>query len=274
VAQSYSPEYYGSASSKFLTIIETALYWIKARQARKITQLWQRGLPAEGAPSVLDIGCGRGQLLTAFHAGGATVLGLERQEFPLHDLPGTTVRSGSLADPEYAGTTFDIIILWHVLEHLELQAQLLDVITEHLNVDGLLIIAVPNFASLQQRLFGKYWFHLDLPRHLVHLESNWLQNQLRQRGFTIEAVSYLDSLQNTYGFIQSAMNALVPLRLNEYYRLLKHGRARNPMAILRLFGWSMLALLLLPFAMLDNLWGTLLRNGATVQIAARNKSMR
>ncbi len=272
VTESYTTEYYGSASSKFISIIETGIFWFKTRQAKGITRIWLRGQHTNRTPSVLDIGCGRGQLLAAFQAQGATVLGLERQEFPVHDLPGDTVRSGSISDPEYTNQTFDIIILWHVFEHLEQQEQLLDVITDHLNLEGVLVIAVPNFASLQQRIFGKYWFHLDLPRHLVHLESNWLQHQLLRRGYVIETVSYLDSLQNTYGFIQSTLNAFAPLRLNEYYRLLKHGRSLEPKTLLRMLGWSALAFVLLPFAIIDSILGTLTRSGATVQIVARRMS--
>lgn len=271
-AEAYTTEYYGSASSKFLSPIERGISLFKTMQARHITRTWQRGLHTESAPSVLDIGCGRGQLLTAFQTLGAAVLGLERQEFPVHELPGDTVRTGSIADPEYADSKFDIIILWHVLEHLEQQEQLLDAISDHLDEDGLLVIAVPNFSSLQQRVFSKYWFHLDLPRHLVHVESRWLQQKLLLRGYTIEAVSYLDLLQNTYGFIQSSLNAIAPRRLNEYYRLLKHGRLLEDGTLLLLLKWSLLAALILPFAIIENLLGTLTRSGATVQIAARWKT--
>ena len=190
----------------------------------------------------------------------------------MHELPGDTVRTGSIADPEYADRKFDIVILWHVLEHLEHQEELLDVVTSHLDEDGMLIIAVPNFSSLQRRMFNKYWFHLDLPRHLVHLDSYWLQHQLLRRGYTIEGVSYLDSLQNTYGFIQSSLNRIAPRHLNEYYRLLKYGRLLEGGSLLPLLKWSLLALLILPFAILENFLGTLTRGGATVQIAARWKT--
>ena len=269
IGETYTREYYGSGTSKFLSIIESVLELFKKRQARKITRTWQRCANTGRSPSVLDIGCGRGPLLRAFQSFGASVLGLERREFPTDELSGNIVRVGSIADPEYADTHFDIVILWHVFEHLEKQAELLDTITEHLNENGLLVIAVPNFSSLQQRIFTRYWFHLDLPRHLVHLESHWLQQQLLDRGFTIEDVSYIDLLQNTYGFIQSSLNTIAPHRMNDFYRLLKHGLSLEPRTALPLLKWGILASLIFPFALLENIVSGLTRKGATVQIAAR-----
>ena len=269
VAETYTDEYYGSAASKFVTIIERVLALNTRMRARKITRLWGKSHPAGKSPSVLDIGCGRGQLLRACESLGASVLGLERQEFPTDESPSDIVHVGSISDPQYANRKFDIIILWHVLEHIENPAEQLDAITAHLNEHGLLIIAVPNFSSLQQRIFSKYWFHLDLPRHLFHFDSKWLIQQLSSHGYRLEGVSYLDPVQNTFGFIQSALNAMAPGQLNEYYRLLKHGRYRTKKSLLPFLKWSVLALILTPFAIAEGILGSLLARGATVQITAK-----
>lgn len=274
VADAYTNEYYGSASSKFVAMIERILALIAMFRARKITRLWRKARQIEKTPSVLDIGCGRGLLLRAFQSLGSTVLGLERQEFPALEVSDDIVHVGSISDAEYADRQFDIIILWHVLEHLEQHENLLDEITNHLTEHGLLIIAVPNFSSLQQHLFSKYWFHLDLPRHLVHFDSKWLVQQLSKRGYIIEITSYIDPVQNIYGFIQSAMNSIAPRQLNNYYRLLKHGRYLERKMLLPIIKWSLLSMVLLPFAILENLLGALLRRGATVQIIARLETER
>jgi SAM-dependent methyltransferase len=268
VAGTYTEQYYGSGSRKFLPIIERAISQASYLQAKKITRIWRRAQSANKAPTVLDIGCGRGNLLRAFQTMGASVLGLERAEFPEQDRPSDIVRVGSITDPEYADSMFDIIILWHVLEHLETPEKLLAILEKHLNENGLLVIAVPNYASLQQRMFSKYWFHLDLPRHLVHFESQWLLQRLSDRGFSIKYVSYVDPLQNVYGFIQSTLNAIAPRQLNEYYKVLKYGRARESRTIFPLVKWSVLSLIVLPFAILESILGQLLRAGATVQVAA------
>ncbi|MFT4520361.1 MAG: 2-polyprenyl-3-methyl-5-hydroxy-6-metoxy-1,4-benzoquinol methylase [Halioglobus sp.] len=269
VGATYTGEYYGSSSQKFLRIIEKTVALVNARRARSLTKAWRGAMALDVLPDVLDIGCGRGQLLQAFQDEGANVLGLERDEFPSSDGSESFVRVGTLFDAQYSDHKFDIVILWHVFEHLDSLELLLDSVTDHLKDNGQLVIAVPNFSSLQQRLFSRYWFHLDLPRHLVHIEANWLLQNIEKRGYTIEKVSYMDLLQNVYGFIQSALNVLAPQRLNRYYRLLKHGRSADDSNVLPILGWSVLALLLLPFAVLDSVAGSLLGRGATVEVVAR-----
>jgi SAM-dependent methyltransferase len=269
LAEAYSNEYYGSASSKFLSVIENILACIASFRSRRILRLWRRRHKPEASPAVLDIGCGRGQLLRAFQSQGAQVLGLEREEFPTDDEFSDIVRVGSISEEEYKDRRFDIIILWHVLEHLEQHEKLLDVLSNHQNKNGILIIAVPNFSSLQHRLFSKNWFHLDLPRHLVHFDPKWLTRQLSNRRYTIEYENYVDPLQNIFGFIQSAMNWIAPHRPNEYYRLLKHGRYLTAKSVLPFLFWSLLSIVLLPFAIFEILISAMLHRGATVQLIAR-----
>ncbi len=191
------------------------------------------------------------------------------RNFQGYERPGDFVHVGSITDPEYAGRRFDIIILQHVLEHLEQPEKVLDHITEHLSENGQLIIAVPNYSSLQQRLFAKYWFHLDLPRHLVHFESQWLLQRLSDRGYTIVSVDYTDWLQNIYGFIQSALNVIAPRQLNQFYNLLKYGRSRNNDTLIPMIKWSLLSLLLLPLAIMESIVGAVLHKGATVQVVVK-----
>jgi len=265
----YTEAYYGSSSSKFLAFIEALLQYSTALQARRILKLWRRDHNARRSPAVLDIGCGRGLLLRAFQAEGALVIGLEREEFPIDHSCDDIVHSGSITDEEYKNKKFDIIILWHVLEHLSALGELLDEISSHLSGDGLLVLAVPNFGSLQQRLFSKYWFHLDLPRHLVHFESDWLVSELLNRGYSIERESHVDLVQNTFGFIQSALNLVNSTNQNAYYGLLKHGKKLRGGTLLPFLGWSLLSIALSPLALLELILSTFLHRGATVQVFAR-----
>jgi SAM-dependent methyltransferase len=271
VADAYTIDYYGSANDKFLEAIERCLNLANTLRAKKILRIWRKGCQAPETPSVLDIGCGRGHLLQAFKSLGASVLGLERQEFPIEHTNNSFIRMGSIDDHEYAESKFDIIILWHVFEHLERHDALLNDIADHLNDKGLLIIAVPNFSSIQQYLFSKYWFHLDLPRHLVHFESRWLMQHLTNHGYSVEAKGHMDSLQNIFGFTQSAMNFITPNKLNKYYRLLKHGDPQKGKSMLSIISWSLLAVISLPFAILESIISAILQRGATVQFSARLK---
>jgi len=269
VASTYHPGYYGSATRKFVSSFERVVSLASRLQARAIYRRWRRGQLSGRLPSVLDIGCGRGNLLKQFRQMGADILGLERAEFSATGASENFIRVGSVTDPEYAGREFDILVLWHVLEHIEKPGELLDHIAEHLRERGLLVIAVPNYASLQQRLFSRFWFHLDLPRHLVHFETHWLVRQLSARGFAIESISHGDPLQNIYGFIQSALNTMAPAHLNEYYHLLKAVGNRQQGFIAPILKWGLLSALLLPLAFVEYLLAIVLHRGATVKIMAR-----
>ncbi|MEH6608902.1 MAG: class I SAM-dependent methyltransferase [Halioglobus sp.] len=265
----YSDEYYGTPDSKFLTLIESTVSALANSRARSLLRLWGADARERSQSSILDIGCGRGVLLRAFKSQGASVLGLEREGFVTSQTGMKEICSGSIYDPAYAKRKFDLIVLWHVLEHLENQDKLLDHLASALNSGGILILAVPNFGSWQRMVFGKYWFHLDLPRHLVHIDANWLRNGLSQRGFNIIREGHFDLLQNTYGFLQSALNTMAHKRQNALYRALKNTEGKGRSRILSVLGWGLLATFLLPFALADLVLGSLFKKGATVQFIAR-----
>lgn len=268
IEAAYSSEYYGSPAQKFSPVIEHILSRLATRRAQKIISRWRERNTSTATPDVLDIGCGRGILLRSFHAMGANVLGLEREGFPIHDSVRDLVSTRSLSDAQFADRRFDIVILWHVLEHISCPEELLGEISRHMNENGLLVIAVPNFDSWQRKLFGPYWFHLDLPRHLVHLEPGWLRKRLELLGYRVEHVSYLEPIQAVYGFLQSTFNVAAPSRLNECYTLLKHGH-HGARSVPRLAVWIILGVLLTPFALIESILGALAGKGATITVMAR-----
>ncbi len=275
IEAAYHRDYYGSAQSKFNGFIEGMLSLAHRHRATQVIQHWRaqpnRNSEAQRLPSVLDIGCGRGQLLSAFAQRGCEVCGLERPEFAEQGTPPSFVHIGQLSDPTFTNHRFDIVVLWHVLEHMETITDLLRLVGEHLEEGGLLVLAVPNFASWQHLIFRKHWFHLDLPRHLVHIEEIWLIEQLEQLGLEIEKCNHLDWVQNSYGFIQSSMNSLVHAPANAYYRTLHHRELKNLRQVALFLCWTLLAVLLTPLAIIESIGAALLRRGATVQIFARNR---
>ena len=135
---------------------------------------------------MLDIGCGRGQLLSAFKSLGAPVLGLERQEFPVDHLHKNFVRSGSIDDREYADSKFDIVILWHVLEHVEEPAAFLEQVRSRMTGNGTIMIAAPNASSHDASIYGADWIAWDAPRHKWHFERTSLDDVLRRAGFEVQ----------------------------------------------------------------------------------------
>ncbi len=274
LADYYPESYYGGGTAKFLGIIEQLLQFGARLRARRILRVWNRAAAIRRSPRVLDVGCGRAILLRSLQAYGADVLGLERAEFPLDHSSRDIVEVKTLAELAGEGREFDVGILWHVLEHLESPDATLDGLSRCLSDTGVLVLVVPNYASFQRRLFGPYWFHLDLPRHLVHIESDWLVQRLRDRGFELVRQSHFDLVQNVYGFIQSAMNVCFPSRPNAYYVALKQSTGLGRERVFALLSWSALALFLFPFACIELLVSSLFNRGATVQLyAQRSKTL-
>lgn len=273
LAASYPKSYYGSGKAKFLSVVETLVKLGHHRQARKILHLYhgEQSGPAlaEGAVSVLDIGCGRALLLQEFDQLGAKCLGIERGEFPETGLHKIDIHTGALHDSELSGKRFDIIILWHVLEHITELGILLDELPRHLNPGGLLVISVPNFLSWQSRFFKQHWFHLDIPRHVAHLDYGWLEKTLDSMGLDIVSQTTFTASQNIYGFIQSGLNKLIPQKPNRLYQLLTQAHGRQDW--MALIGWSLLAVPLMPLAVLESLITGKSHQGATLTIYARNR---
>jgi SAM-dependent methyltransferase len=151
---------------------------------------------------VLDVGCGEGALLDALRACGREAIGLER---------GATrpdVRAVEVTEFREREGEWGAVVFWHSLEHLGEPAAALDRAASLLAPGGLLVVAIPNFASWQSRLFGERWFALDIPRHLVHVPAAALLDGLLARGMRPERVSFWRGGQVLFGWIHGLVGAL------------------------------------------------------------------
>lgn len=267
----YSSTYYGSPKAKFVSIVEAMVRYGQRRQAKKIIEVFNEGNETGSAEplSVLDIGCGRGLLLQAFAEFDARCLGIERQEFPGSKPAAVDMHIGALEDEALANRRFDIIVIWHVLEHITELDTLLEELPRHLNPGGLLVVSVPNFSSWQSRLFHRHWFHLDIPRHVTHFEKPWLEEKLSAMGFNIANSITFTPTQNVYGFLQSTLNVLFPGKPNRLYHLLTRGRGAAER--LSLIGWGILGGILIPFALAETLLSELAGRGATLNLYAKKE---
>ena len=116
--------------------------------------------------------------------------------------------------------SFDVAIMWHSLEHQFEPAQVLEAVGRALKPGGLLLLEVPNAGSLQSWLGGRNWFHLDVPRHLVHFRLEPLAEMLERSGLRIVRVSTWSLEQGPYGMAQSLLNR-VTRSPNVLYGLIK-----------------------------------------------------
>jgi SAM-dependent methyltransferase len=103
---------------------------------------------------------------------------------------------------------FDLILMFHVLEHLDDPAAALRACAERLRPGGRLVIAVPNYASWQSRYARDRWFHLDVPRHLFHFTPASLARLLREAGLAPGDTHFVSWEHDPYGWVQSIENRL------------------------------------------------------------------
>jgi len=126
---------------------------------------------------VLEIGTGTGELLKYFHKKNWKTIGIEPNEYAREFARknyGLEIYDENRLN-ELESKSFDVIMLWHVLEHVyELQNRMKQ-IKKLIKENGFIFIAVPNIDSPDFQKYGKYWAGLDLPRHLYHFNENGIR---------------------------------------------------------------------------------------------------
>lgn len=129
---------------------------------------------------LLDIGCGTGYFLHVAQKRGFTVAGIEKNELArTHAITrfGLDVKDEK-SFFEMAGLSFNIVTLWHVLEHLEQLNESLEKINDILTPDGTLVIALPNCRSYDAEFYKERWAAYDVPRHLWHFSPGAVEKLL------------------------------------------------------------------------------------------------
>ena len=86
----------------------------------------------------------------------------------------------------------DVIALWHVIEHLRDPWALIARAVEQLNPNGILVIAAPNPDAFQFHVLGRYWPHVDAPRHLMLIPSQSLVEKMASLGMKVELITTTD----------------------------------------------------------------------------------
>ena len=120
--------------------------------------------------SILDIGCGTGEFLFRAKEEGWKVFGFEPNEKAKAISKSKNINLIDDLD-SYQKHSFDVITMWHVLEHVpDLDKQIKQIKTL-LKPDGLLIIAVPNYKSYDANFYKSDWAAYDVPRHLWHFSK-------------------------------------------------------------------------------------------------------
>jgi hypothetical protein len=244
--------WYRPETGRFTGPMDTLLGRMRARLAARIERIAPPG-------RVLDVGSGNGELLDALAAQGRDAVGLERasqrddvlaQEVVDVDLPSAAV------------------VFWHSLEHLRQAGAAVDHAAGLLEPRGVLIVAMPNPASIQAHAFGDRWLALDLPRHLVHVPAPTLLARLRSIGLDVERVSYLRGGQVVFGWLHGLVGML-PGSPDLYDAIRRPEARRAPISAPRRAAVLVAAALATPIAAAAALFEAAVRRGGTVYVEAR-----
>ena len=178
----YNSEAYISHTDSAKTLVEKLYQYIKKHNLRKKINLINKYSSSD--KTLLDIGAGTGSFLESAKDKGWEVYGIEPNK-KARDLAlnkGLKLKENiDLLEKQ----SYQVITLWHVLEHLpDLELQI-NRITSLLNKDGTLILAVPNFQSYDAGHYKEYWAAYDVPRHLSHFSQLSIRKLFAKNGMKV-----------------------------------------------------------------------------------------
>ena len=246
--------WYRPAAGRFAGLGDRVLRRTRAALANRLLRILPPG-------PVLDVGAGDGTLVEAFVGRGREATGLEPYA------SGPHLRS---AEIEEMTGIWSSVIFWHSLEHLRRPALALDHAAALLSPGGLLIVAVPNAASLQARAFGDRWLALDLPRHLVHLSPPALLSKIEALGLRVERVSYLRGGQVVFGWVHGFV-AQLPGHPDLYDAIRRDEARRAAQGPARRLYTLAAAVVALPLALVATAVEVAARSGGTIYVEARKE---
>jgi 2-polyprenyl-3-methyl-5-hydroxy-6-metoxy-1,4-benzoquinol methylase len=198
----YQDYYRNEISGRFCSWIEYIIRTFRFFRALKIFTIYPQ------AKSILDVGSGRGFMLYylkkyyGYQRAAGTQISENAYEFSKNRLH-LEIYNKDLLELFQNKDTFDIITLWHVLEHVTQPEKYIEKIYSLLDRRGKLIIEVPNFSSWTRRFTGKYWLGLDINYHITFFTPESLSNILKKHGFKVNAIHTFSLEYSTFLSAQS-----------------------------------------------------------------------
>lgn len=186
LGQYYKSNEYISHSDTRKGIVNKLYHWVRSYTLIKKLKLILR---YSKTGRILDYGCGTGAFLETCQKAKWEVYGIE-PDSDARRIAGN--RLGIIPEPDidsfcsrYVGAKFDVITLWHVLEHIPDLEGWFKFISEYLDRNGTLVIAVPNCSSYDAAKFKEYWAAYDVPRHLYHFTPKDIDKLFSRHGYRL-----------------------------------------------------------------------------------------
>jgi SAM-dependent methyltransferase len=164
------------------------LRWARWRNIRRRCRIIEKYSP-KSPGTILDVGCSTGIFLNAMQIAGWDPLGIEINENAVHFARkrfGLNVHEGQLDNIELTAASFEAITFWDVIEHTF--DPLATLIKAHslLKKEGIVVMTLPHWESLDRRIFGSDWIGYDAPRHLYIFPRLVLTELLSEAGFEVQ----------------------------------------------------------------------------------------
>jgi 2-polyprenyl-3-methyl-5-hydroxy-6-metoxy-1,4-benzoquinol methylase len=181
----YESEDYISHTDNKRSLFEKLYHFIKSIALKNKLNLINSLQPQKG--SLLDIGAGTGDFLLVAKNDGWTITGIEPSDRAKVIAKNKGVPFVS-STSELGKESFDVITMWHVLEHIpDLEAQIIE-LKRLLKPTGTLLIAVPNFKSFDAQYYGKFWAAYDVPIHFWHFSKTAIKLLFEKEDMNLEKI--------------------------------------------------------------------------------------
>lgn len=172
LSEYYNSEDYISHTDSKRNLFEKVYHWVRELALKKKLILIN-SFHLE-SKNLLDVGCGTGDFLIAAKKNGWSVFGIEPNKqariIANSKAPNSVFETEKLS--AFKEASFDVITLWHVLEHLPQLENQIKNFKKLLKPNGVLIVAVPNFKSYDAKYYKEFWAAYDVPRHLWHFNRS------------------------------------------------------------------------------------------------------
>ena len=181
----YEFEDYISHTDGKRTLFEKMYHFIKRKAIRDKVSLINSYQPLKGR--ILDIGAGTGDFLLEAKNQNWDILGIEPNDKAKGIAIGKGIKFGDTIE-KLESNSFDVITMWHVLEHVpDVEHQLAE-LKRLLKPSGTIIIAVPNFKSYDAKYYKEFWAAYDVPRHLWHFSKTAIEKLFDKQNMNLEDI--------------------------------------------------------------------------------------
>jgi len=181
----YEFEDYISHTDGKRTLFEKMYHFIKRKAIRDKVKLINSYQPVKGR--ILDIGAGTGDFLLECKNQNWDILGIEPNDKAKGIAVGKGIKFGDTIE-KLESNSFDVITMWHVLEHVpDVEHQVAE-LKRLLKPSGTIIIAVPNFKSYDAKYYKEFWAAYDVPRHLWHFSKTAIEKLFDKQNMNLEDI--------------------------------------------------------------------------------------